>query len=387
MGLETGTYIGDLVETNPVGATDFKQDGDNHLRLIKSTIKNTFPGLVGAFARVQTKSTGYTVVVNDNTTLIRCSATLTLSLAAAASLGNKFWFAVLADGVVAVTIDPNASELINGATTLVIPKDHFALVWCDGTGFYAWVSHRNLGLTNNQAVDELVIKTDAASPLSKVIVTAAYISIDGVVVENFNKTADITVSGAGGLDTGAEAASTWYYIHAIAKDDGTEHVLLSLSPTAPTLPSGYTRFRAVGLVRNNASSNFLRFFQKGKKVHYLEDTQVSPLRILTAGQATTFTNVDASAVIPLSAVRAELHVAVSISHSVVGAAFWAVIGDNQHDTTVKNVAVATVQVSGVTTGGDVVMDTPYTATGVRYKINAVPNVVGGVYIDVLGFEL
>lgn len=38
--------------------------------------------------------------------------------------------------------------------------------------------------------------------------------------------ADITASGANGLDTGTEQVSTWYEIHAIAKDDGTKGVLL-----------------------------------------------------------------------------------------------------------------------------------------------------------------
>jgi microcystin-dependent protein len=42
MGLETATYITDLVTTNPV-AGDFASQGDDHLRLIKSAIKNTFP--------------------------------------------------------------------------------------------------------------------------------------------------------------------------------------------------------------------------------------------------------------------------------------------------------------------------------------------------------
>lgn len=48
MGLETGTFIDSLVATNPVGATDPKSQGDDHLRLIKSTILATFPSITGA---------------------------------------------------------------------------------------------------------------------------------------------------------------------------------------------------------------------------------------------------------------------------------------------------------------------------------------------------
>lgn len=47
MGLETGTYISDLNTANPTGA-DAKSQGDDHLRLLKSTIKTTFPNISGA---------------------------------------------------------------------------------------------------------------------------------------------------------------------------------------------------------------------------------------------------------------------------------------------------------------------------------------------------
>lgn len=47
MPLETGTYINSLVATNPA-ATDALSVADDHMRLIKSTIKNTFPSVTGA---------------------------------------------------------------------------------------------------------------------------------------------------------------------------------------------------------------------------------------------------------------------------------------------------------------------------------------------------
>lgn len=48
MGLESASFISDLVATNPVGATDPKSQGDDHLRLIKATVKATFPNITGA---------------------------------------------------------------------------------------------------------------------------------------------------------------------------------------------------------------------------------------------------------------------------------------------------------------------------------------------------
>ena len=46
-GLETGTYISDLVATNPLGS-DLASTIDDHIRLLKSTIKATFPNINGA---------------------------------------------------------------------------------------------------------------------------------------------------------------------------------------------------------------------------------------------------------------------------------------------------------------------------------------------------
>ena len=47
MALESGTYINSLNASNPV-ATDGLAQADDHLRLIKSTILSSFPGVTGA---------------------------------------------------------------------------------------------------------------------------------------------------------------------------------------------------------------------------------------------------------------------------------------------------------------------------------------------------
>ena len=54
MGLETGTYIDSLNSSNP-GATDSVAQGDDHIRLIKSTVKATFPNLTGAVTSTHTE--------------------------------------------------------------------------------------------------------------------------------------------------------------------------------------------------------------------------------------------------------------------------------------------------------------------------------------------
>lgn len=55
MGLETFGYISDLVATNPVGATDQKAQGDDHIRGIKSTLLASFPNIGGAVTLTHTQ--------------------------------------------------------------------------------------------------------------------------------------------------------------------------------------------------------------------------------------------------------------------------------------------------------------------------------------------
>jgi len=137
MALETGTYIDDLVSTNPA-ATDLVGQGDDHIRLVKATIKATFPDLTGRAWRVQAKGSGYTLVADDNMSVIRATAAITLDLTAAATVGNGFIFAVVAEAV--TTIDPAGAETINGETTLTVPAGYMAIVWCNGTNFAAMVA-------------------------------------------------------------------------------------------------------------------------------------------------------------------------------------------------------------------------------------------------------
>jgi hypothetical protein len=54
MALETGTFISDLNTANPTGS-DALAFADDHLRLIKTTIKNTFPSVTGAVTKTHTQ--------------------------------------------------------------------------------------------------------------------------------------------------------------------------------------------------------------------------------------------------------------------------------------------------------------------------------------------
>lgn len=84
---------------------------------------------------VSAKSAGYTVVAGDRGKLIDCDGTFTLSLTAAATLGSTFAFAVRNSGSGTITIDPNSTEQIDGATTITLGAGESCLVICDGSAF------------------------------------------------------------------------------------------------------------------------------------------------------------------------------------------------------------------------------------------------------------
>jgi hypothetical protein len=123
------------------------------------------------------------------------------------------------------------------------------------------------------------------------------------------KTANITTSGANGLDTGTEASNTWYSVWVIGKLDGTTAALLSTSATSPVMPSGYVLKRRVGWVKNNGSSNFLKFYQQlisimTRRILYDEDQSV--LTVLSLGSAGSFTDVDLASLVPSTSIHAVL---------------------------------------------------------------------------------
>lgn len=80
-------------------------------------------------------------------------------------------------------------------------------------------------------------------------------------------------SGNGGLDIGAVAASTWYHVFLIMRPDtGLVDVLFSLSATAPTMPTNYTKKRRIGSIMTDASAHIWAFTQLGDEFLWIDPT-------------------------------------------------------------------------------------------------------------------
>ncbi len=130
------------------------------------------------------------------------------------------------------------------------------------------------------------------------------VTADEIVVENSSNAyqtlrgVNLTISGASsgvanGLDTGTFATSAWYSVW-IIWNGTTISGLLSLSATAPTLPSGYTHKARVGWIRTDGTANKypLSFIQIGRNVSYkvASGSNVPNLLVATSGAVGSVSN-------------------------------------------------------------------------------------------------
>lgn len=110
-----------------------------------------------------------------------------------------------------------------------------------------------------------------------------------IILAAFTKTTAAWAAGTGNgaLANGSIAASTWYHVHAITKlvagGTAVSDILISTSPTAPTLPTDYTLFRRIGSMLTNGSSQWTKFIQNGDE--FMWDTPV--LNLNSAAGVTT----------------------------------------------------------------------------------------------------
>lgn len=143
MALETGSYINDLVTTNPTG-TDQVSVGDDHIRLIKTAVKGSFPNSDRAFyiPDVITKNANYTVLTTEENRVVVAdgtSSSVQISLPASSlTAALAGWrVAVFASNVSnAVTVVADDASNINGVATITLEKQYQfeTFVW-DGSAF------------------------------------------------------------------------------------------------------------------------------------------------------------------------------------------------------------------------------------------------------------
>ena len=152
MGLESATFISDLVTTNPPG-NDLRSQGDDHLRLLKAVLKATFPNASKAFyfPSSASKTADYTILATDMNTVIRVDTTagvvqLTLPTLVVGDAGWEISLIKINTGVNPYYILPPSGTIQSGAisglskTRRCIPGSRTRVLW---TGS-AWIAERVL---------------------------------------------------------------------------------------------------------------------------------------------------------------------------------------------------------------------------------------------------
>lgn len=88
---------------------------------------------------------------------------------------------------------------------------------------------------------------------------------------------DLTVSGLGGLDTGSEANSTWYYVYLVpSATAGVMDVVASATDPDGGGPTGYSIYRYIGSFYNDSSGDIREFFQVGNRFYQYSNPGLTP---------------------------------------------------------------------------------------------------------------
>lgn len=187
---------------------------------------------------------------------------------------------------------------------------------------------------------------------------------------------DLTVNMPADLDTGTESANTWYYVWLFRQTSGSGVVArFSSSSTSPTVPSGYTAKRLVGVVRNDNNGHFRRFRAQGggsSKV-YSYNTE---FLTLSSASFSSRTAVTVTSVVPsLPGVGYPL-MSVTLEKTAGSNALVVYNADN---------SVSTAFLSGATTYG-AVPHIQLNSSG-QFHLGSSGSGVSGVYLKVRDFQL
>lgn len=185
----------------------------------------------------------------------------------------------------------------------------------DGTSYQASATEVQLANDIGSFSGDLKVVNDNSTPNTKTTITATAIVLvnsggNSFKVRAVNTSIDYTTTGAGGLDTGALAANTWYYEYIIYNSSTlTTAGLASLSATAPTLPSGFTYSKRIGAQRSNGSSHLYQATQTGALKQWKVGTNPATPFIAATGSTGggytsggVFVNISLAAFMPPTAV-------------------------------------------------------------------------------------
>jgi microcystin-dependent protein len=199
MTVESASYVNDLNTSYPASGDD-RSEGDDHLRLLKTVLKSTFPYLGGVLFKMTGGLSGsQTPAYNtSNTNIYAFTGNGTLNLPAVATAGNGWMCGVYAPSGVTVTVDPNSSETINGSGTLTVTAG-FALIFNSGAAWFALVTDAG---TDPRLIGEIV-------PYAGTTLPAGWLWCDGSVISRSTYAALFAAFGSADVYGGGDGSTTF----------------------------------------------------------------------------------------------------------------------------------------------------------------------------------
>jgi len=142
-------------------------------------------------------------------------------------------------------------------------------------------------------VSGFISTPDGANPDTHIVLSwqeALLTDAEGNAVRHGPGTTTINSSNSAvvdGLDTGARAANTDYYVWLISNGTLIKGILHASNVSPPITPTGYTFMVPVGWQRTDATNKFFRIKQLGRKAQYIVGTNPSTVRTFAVGAQTS----------------------------------------------------------------------------------------------------
>jgi hypothetical protein len=264
-----------LVASNAAAATSSLSSSTTTSLALKAPLAS--PALTGVptapTAAALTNNTQLSTTAYADAAVSTLSGTTTTALALKAPLASP-----------ALTGVPTAPTATAGTNTTQIASTAFVASAVSASGVTSIAGNTGAftlgpGLTNSVNklladasyqegyIGGLTLSTAGSSATFGIAIGVATDSTNSALIKlssAYTKTTSTWAAGTavGALDTGTIAVSTWYHVYLINGTSGTD-ILISLSVSAPTMPTGYTLFRRIGAMLTNGSSQWVLFAQNG----------------------------------------------------------------------------------------------------------------------------